>query len=118
MAVLKPTGNLAVVIENDFQFQWPRTMDHEDSHLPLLLDPGTRFVLATRPDGLPLLPAMGRPMTRCECAEVPFDDVARQVEQGEPLQSVADRTGCGQNCTACVDDLLRHLHARRACRRH
>ena len=91
-------------------------MDHEDSHLLSPGEPGTLFVLPDRPQGLPLLPAMGRPMNRCECAEVPFAEVAAQVERGECLQSVAERTGCGQNCTACVDDLLRHLHARRACR--
>ncbi|GEM_PF-1746423 len=88
-------------------------MDHEDSHLPLALDRGAPLVLASRPDGVPLLPAMGRPMLRCECAAVTFDNVAHQVEGGEPLQAVSERTGCGQNCTACVDDLLRHLHARR-----
>lgn len=95
-------------------------MDHEDSHV----SPSAQrfqpaepaFALASRPHGLPLLPAMGRPMTRCECAEVDFDDVAQAVDDGDALQDVAARTGCGQNCTGCVDDLLRHLAARRVCR--
>ncbi len=92
-------------------------MQHEDGHLPgpfLPLERGRPLLwLPTHPEGLPRTPAIGRPMTRCECEEVGFDQVAERVEAGEPLQQVAERTGCGRNCSACVDDLLRHLHARR-----
>jgi bacterioferritin-associated ferredoxin len=50
------------------------------------------------------------PMTRCECAEISFAEVARQVAQpGGSLDEVGRRTGCGQTCTACVKDLRRFL---------
>ncbi len=91
-------------------------MDHEDAQLIVRPEPGPSLALDIRPEGVPRWPALGRAMTRCECAEVAFDDVARQVARGESLQEVSERTGCGRNCSACVDDLLRHLHARRACR--
>jgi bacterioferritin-associated ferredoxin len=51
-----------------------------------------------------------RPMTRCECAELPFDEVARRVlEEGASLEEVLERTGCGHLCTACLPDLQAHL---------
>ena len=68
--------------------------------------PGTASPTAREarfPRGLP--PAM----TRCECAEVPFQEVARQVAAGRSLEETMRRTGCGQNCTACLPDLLKHL---------
>ena len=60
--------------------------------------PGLGFPRATAPA-----------MTRCECAEVSFQEVARQVASGRPLDETMRRTGCGQNCTACLPDLLKHL---------
>jgi hypothetical protein len=56
-----------------------------------------------------VLPAVPRAMTRCECAEVSFQEVARQVASGRPLEETLRRTGCAQNCTACLPDLLKHL---------
>jgi NAD(P)H-nitrite reductase large subunit len=54
-------------------------------------------------------------MTRCECAEVSFAEVARRVHaEGLSLDEVATRTGCGGTCTACVPDLVRYLDARAA----
>ena len=51
-----------------------------------------------------------RLMTACECAGVPFSEVARLVyREGRPLQEVLERTGCGQTCTACVPDLQAYL---------
>ena len=59
-------------------------------------------------------PTLGRAMTRCECAELSFDEVARRVrEEGSALEEVQDRTGCGRLCSACLPDLRDHLAARR-----
>jgi bacterioferritin-associated ferredoxin len=53
-------------------------------------------------------------MTRCECAELSFDEVARRLrEDSLTLEEVAERTGCGRLCTACLPDLRAHLAARR-----
>ena len=53
-------------------------------------------------------------MTRCECAGLPFDEVARRIrEEGHALEEVLDRTGCGRLCSACLPDLRDHLAARR-----
>jgi bacterioferritin-associated ferredoxin len=53
-------------------------------------------------------------MTRCECAELSFDEIARRVrEQGLSLESLQRETGCGHLCTACLPDLHDHLAARR-----
>jgi bacterioferritin-associated ferredoxin len=53
-------------------------------------------------------------MTRCECAELSFDEVARFVRQdGLTLEEVGERTGCGRLCTACLPDLRDHLAGRR-----
>ena len=50
------------------------------------------------------------PMTRCECAEISFDEISRRMrEQGLSLEQVADRTGCGQYCSACLPDLRAHV---------
>lgn len=52
-------------------------------------------------------------MTRCECAELPFDEVARRVrEDGVPFEELQERTGCGRLCTACLPDLRDHLARR------
>jgi bacterioferritin-associated ferredoxin len=48
-------------------------------------------------------------MTRCECAELPFDEIARRIlEEGASLEEVQERTGCGRLCTACLPDLRDH----------
>lgn len=54
-----------------------------------------------------------RTMTRCECAEVGFDEIARRLsEQGMTLEEACGRTGCGNTCTACLPDLRAYLAAR------
>jgi len=56
---------------------------------------------------------LSRTMTRCECAEVAFADVARAMrEQGLPLCEATRRSGCGQLCSACLPDLHRYLRSR------
>ena len=53
-------------------------------------------------------------MTRCECAGLSFDEVARRLrEDGKTLEEVQARTGCGRLCSACLPDLHDHLAARR-----
>ena len=47
-----------------------------------------------------------RTMTRCECTEIPFEDVIRYMrENGLSLDDVCRETGCGRLCTACLPDL-------------
>ena len=54
-----------------------------------------------------------RAMTRCECAELPFEDVLRRLrEEGTSLEELQERTGCGRMCSACLPDLRAHLAAR------
>ncbi len=54
------------------------------------------------------------PMTRCECVELPFDEIARRIrEDGLTFEELQDRTGCGLLCTACLPDLRAHLARRR-----
>jgi len=51
-------------------------------------------------------------MSRCECAELPFDEVARRLrEEAATLEEVQERTGCGRLCSACLPDLRAHLAA-------
>ncbi len=52
-----------------------------------------------------------RAMTRCECAEVEFADVARQMAAGASLEDVSRETGCGRMCTGCIPDLEDYLRA-------
>ena len=55
-------------------------------------------------------PEWARAMDRCECAEMPFDEVARRMsEDGLSLEEVVERTGCGRLCSACLPDLRKHL---------
>lgn len=58
-------------------------------------------------------PLVGPPMTRCECAGVTFEEVARRMA-AERLSAdqVVRRAGCGQNCGACIPDLARFLASR------
>ncbi len=38
-------------------------------------------------------------MTRCECAEISFDEIARRMrEKGLTLDQACERTGCGRTC--------------------
>ena len=53
--------------------------------------------------------AVPRAMTRCECAGVSFQEVAREVASSGSLEDARRRTGCGQNCSACLPDLLNYL---------
>lgn len=56
----------------------------------------------------------GRAMTRCECAELSFEEIARRLrEKGQSLEKLQRETGCGRLCTACLPDLHDHLAARR-----
>jgi NAD(P)H-nitrite reductase large subunit len=54
--------------------------------------------------------ALQRPMTRCECADVAFQEIARHMAaSGSSLEEASRRTGCGQTCTACLPDLHQYL---------
>jgi len=56
----------------------------------------------------------GRVMTRCECANLAFEEIARRVTvEGKSLESLQRETGCGRLCTACLPDLNDHLASRR-----
>jgi len=58
-------------------------------------------------------PPVPAAMTRCECAGVPFSEIARRLEEdGASLAECGRRTGCGQTCTACIPDLEAYLGAR------
>jgi len=68
---------------------------------------------ATLPES-PRAACRGRAMTRCECAEMPFEEIARRLrEDGASFAELSRRTGCGQTCTACVPDLEAFLARRR-----
>jgi len=55
-------------------------------------------------------PDWSRAMERCECAEMSFDEVSRRMRAGGlSLEEVAERTGCGRICSACLPDLRNHL---------
>lgn len=56
---------------------------------------------------------VGRAMTRCECAEMSFEEAARHMESERlTVEDLARRTGCGGTCTACIPDLKRFLASR------
>jgi bacterioferritin-associated ferredoxin len=75
--------------------------------------PTAETLPATAPPRECLRPAVSRPMTRCECSGTSFEEVARQLYvEGRALPDILRRTGCGQNCGACLSDLYRHLAAR------
>lgn len=55
---------------------------------------------------LPVPPASAPAMTRCECARVAFEEVARDVrERGVSAEAAIAGSGCGALCTACLPDL-------------
>lgn len=54
-----------------------------------------------------------RAMTRCECAEVSFQEIANRMDvERTSLEEVCRRTQCGNTCTACLPDLARFIAAR------
>ena len=56
---------------------------------------------------------VGRAMTRCECTDMSFEEVAQSIEKTPAtIEEVVRRTGCGGNCTACLPDLKRFLASR------
>ncbi len=56
----------------------------------------------------------GPAMTRCECASLSFDEIARRVRvERQGLEAVQRETGCGRLCSACLPDLRDHIAARR-----
>jgi bacterioferritin-associated ferredoxin len=54
-------------------------------------------------------------MSRCECADMSFEEIRKRLEKGQDFDELAKRTGCGRTCTACVPDLEAFLskHGRR-----
>ena len=71
---------------------------------PALDAPAAERVPFTRP--------VSMPMSRCECAEVGFQEIAREMDGGASFDEVSARTGCGTTCTACLPDLRRFLASR------
>jgi NAD(P)H-nitrite reductase large subunit len=69
--------------------------------------------MQTLPAVLEVPAATPRAMTRCECAGVTFQELARRMDaEGTTIEDVCRRTGCGLTCTACVPDLVRALASR------
>lgn len=57
--------------------------------------------------------SIGPRMTRCECAEISFEEAARRMQAEQlTVEELTRRTGCGGTCTACVPDLRRFLASR------
>jgi bacterioferritin-associated ferredoxin len=57
--------------------------------------------------------SMGPAMTRCECAGVAFEEVARRIRaERMGADQALRRTGCGQTCGACIPDLHKFLAGR------
>ncbi len=56
-------------------------------------------------------------MTRCECAGLTFEEIARIAERERitAFEVLCRRTGCASTCTACACDLAAFL-ARRGAR--
>jgi bacterioferritin-associated ferredoxin len=58
----------------------------------------------------PPRPRYGQAMTRCECAELSFAEIAQRLSTERlSLEEVTRRTGCGSTCTACLPDLRDYL---------
>ncbi|MEE8105065.1 MAG: hypothetical protein V3T86_05980 [Planctomycetota bacterium] len=53
-------------------------------------------------------------MTRCECAEMSFEQIADLADREgiETFSFLCTRTGCCSTCTACGPDLKAFLDAR------
>ena len=60
------------------------------------------------------LPApVPRAMTRCECTDITFQDLATRMDADQVgLEEICRRTECATICTACLPDLLRFVAAR------
>jgi bacterioferritin-associated ferredoxin len=74
------------------------------------------IVMAAVLNPAPALEALPTPraMTRCECAGVSFTEIVRQVYvERRPLAEILGRTGCAQNCGACLPDLQARIAAAR-----
>ena len=69
-------------------------------------------VTAPAGERVPFARPVSMPMSRCECAEVAFPEIARQIDGGASFDEVSARTGCGTTCTACLPDLRRFLASR------
>lgn len=58
-------------------------------------------------------PLVAPDMARCECAGDTFEEVARRMHAERlSAEQAVRRTGCGQNCGACIPDLLQFLARR------
>lgn len=62
-------------------------------------------------EGLPA--PVPRPMTRCECTGITFQELASRMDADHVgLEEICRRTECATTCTACLPDLLRFIAAR------
>jgi bacterioferritin-associated ferredoxin len=104
----KPGGEPAG-LEIEIQFHYPSGVMACALHPPL--DPAAERAPSARgAAGSGFARAVPRAMTRCECAGVSFQEVAREMAAtGRSLEEASRRTGCGQNCSACLPDLLKHF---------
>jgi bacterioferritin-associated ferredoxin len=69
--------------------------------------------LAAQPCGVHSGTSFGPAMTRCECAGVTFEEVARRMHaERVGAEQVLRRRGCGLNCGACMPDLHKFLASR------
>ena len=54
-----------------------------------------------------------RPMTRCECTGMTFEELAIRMDVAQVgLEEICRRTQCATTCTACLPDLLQFIAAR------
>jgi NAD(P)H-nitrite reductase large subunit len=54
-----------------------------------------------------------RAMTRCECTEITFQELADRMDADRVgMAEICRRTESGTICTACLPDLVRFLEAR------
>ena len=64
------------------------------------------------PETVPAAPrpaAVAPAMTRCECTEVSFENVAKMIAAGCTHEHAMASTGVGGTCTACRGDLELYL---------
>lgn len=91
-------GRRDYLLKLEFVFIIMGTMSTVTSPLPLA------------EEGVPSRRAVPPAMTRCECAGVSFEEIARQIKAERlSLEDASRRTGCGGTCTACIPDLRRFL---------
>jgi NAD(P)H-nitrite reductase large subunit len=54
-----------------------------------------------------------RPMTRCECTEITFQELANRMDADHVgMEEICRRTESGTICTACLPDLARFIAER------